>query len=85
MPLFFVVGQHHALVATQERLQANEWIFPMDLACMCVTKCVYMCVTKCVYMCHQMRLHVCHQTRSHVCHEFATELASLARFFNNLN
>ena len=27
MPLLFAVGQHPALVATQERLQANEWIF----------------------------------------------------------
>ena len=27
MPLLFAVGQHPALVATQERLGANEWIF----------------------------------------------------------
>ena len=27
MPLLFAVGQHPALVATQERLEANEWIF----------------------------------------------------------
>ena len=27
MPLLFSVGQHPALLATQERLEANEWIF----------------------------------------------------------
>ena len=27
MPQLFAVGQHLALVATQERLEANEWIF----------------------------------------------------------
>ena len=27
MPLLFAVGQHPALVATQARLEANEWIF----------------------------------------------------------
>ena len=51
---------------------------PMDLAYMCVKPQMRF------YVCHQMRLYVCHQMRLYVCHEFATELASLARFFNSL-